>query len=98
VDPSMNSFGSMIDRARVEMSRDPMVWWNLLTAFVFMLALVLAANLFADAVREAFEPRARRYRPARPGEPTASAAGTRAPRRTSATPRWSQTPLPWTSR
>lgn len=62
VDPSMNSFGSMIDSARLEMSRDPMVWWNLLTAFVFMLALVLAANLFADAVREAFDPRARRYR------------------------------------
>ncbi len=80
VDPSMNSFGSMIDRARVEMSRDPMVWWNLLTAFVFMLALVLAANLFADAVREAFDPRARRYRPARPGDTAASAAGTGEPR------------------
>ncbi|CAM4080090.1 ABC transporter permease [Bordetella tumulicola] len=65
VDPSMNSFGSMIDSARLEMSRDPMIWWNLLTAFVFMLALVLAANLFADAVREAFDPRARRYRPKR---------------------------------
>ncbi|HYG46185.1 MAG TPA: ABC transporter permease [Bordetella sp.] len=68
VDPSMNSFGSMIDSARLEMSRDPMVWWNLLTAFVFMLALVLAANLFADAVREAFDPRARRYRPGRLAE------------------------------
>ncbi|OZI54437.1 ABC transporter permease [Bordetella genomosp. 4] len=63
VDPGMNSFGSMIDGARLEMSRDPMVWWNLLTAFIFMLALVLSANLFADAVREAFDPRARRYRP-----------------------------------
>ncbi|WP_144638144.1 ABC transporter permease [Bordetella genomosp. 13] len=64
VDPSMNSFGSMIDRARLEMSRDPMIWWNLLAAFAFMLALVLAANLFADAVRDAFDPRARRFRPA----------------------------------
>jgi len=62
VDPSMNSFGSMIDGARLEMSRDPMIWWNLLTAFVFMVALVLAANLFADAVRDAFDPRARRFR------------------------------------
>jgi peptide/nickel transport system permease protein len=62
VDPGMNSFGSMIDSARFEMSRDPMVWWNLLTAFIFMLALVLSANLFADAVREAFDPRTRRYR------------------------------------
>ncbi|VCU70823.1 Oligopeptide transport system permease protein OppC [Pigmentiphaga humi] len=64
VDPSMNSFGSMINLARLEMSRDPMIWWNLLSAFVFMLALVLSANLFADAVREAFDPRARSYRPA----------------------------------
>ncbi|QDQ87172.1 ABC transporter permease [Alcaligenaceae bacterium SJ-26] len=62
VDPGMNSFGSMIDMARLEMSRDPMVWWNLTTAFFFMLVLVLAANLFADAVREAFDPHGRRYR------------------------------------
>jgi len=82
VDPGMNSFGSMIDSARLEMSRDPMVWWNLLTAFVFMLALVLAANLFADAVREAFDPRARRYRPGRlPDAAIApAAADTGAPR------------------
>ncbi|MFP3742919.1 ABC transporter permease [Achromobacter sp. SIMBA_011] len=65
VDPSMNSFGSMIDGARLEMSRDPMIWWNLMTAFLFMLALVLAANLFADAVRDAFDPRTRRYKPGR---------------------------------
>ncbi|WP_251864194.1 ABC transporter permease [Achromobacter sp. Marseille-Q4962] len=70
VDPSMNSFGSMIDGARLEMSRDPMIWWNLMTAFIFMLALVLAANLFADAVRDAFDPRTRRYRPARAPGPT----------------------------
>ncbi len=31
------------------MSRTPMIWWNLLSAFAFMLTLVLAANLFADA-------------------------------------------------
>lgn len=62
VDPSMNSFGSMINDSRNEMSRTPMIWWNLGSAFVFMLALVLAANLFADAVRDAFDPRARRFR------------------------------------
>ncbi|OZI46545.1 ABC transporter permease [Bordetella genomosp. 5] len=65
VDPGMNSFGSMIDSARLEMSREPMIWWNLMTAFLFMLALVLSANLFADAVRDAFDPRSRRYKPAR---------------------------------
>ena len=63
VDPNSSSFGSMINLARSEMSRDPVVWWNLATAFTFMLALVLAANLFADAVREAFDPRARVFRP-----------------------------------
>jgi len=61
VDPTMHSFGSMIDMARLEMSRDPMIWWSLACAFTFMLALVLSANLFADAVREAFDPRARKF-------------------------------------
>jgi len=60
VDPSTPSFGTMIDAARLEMARDPMIWWNLLAAFAFMLALVLSANLFADAVQRAFDPRARR--------------------------------------
>jgi peptide/nickel transport system permease protein len=59
VDPSMNSFGTMINSARLEMSREPMVWWSLATAFIFMFALVLAANLFADAVRDGFDPRVR---------------------------------------
>ena len=65
VDPSMNSFGSMIEKSRLEMSRDPMIWWNLLAAFVFMLALVLSANLFSDAVRDAFDPRSHALRPRR---------------------------------
>jgi len=60
VDPSMNSFGTMINAARLEMGRDPMVWWALSAAFGFMLVLVLAANLFADAVRDAFDPRLNR--------------------------------------
>jgi len=59
VDPSMNSFGTMINGARLEMAREPMVWWSLASAFFFMVALVLAANLFADAVRDAFDPRVR---------------------------------------
>ena len=78
VDPNSSSFGSMINLARSEMSRDPVVWWNLATAFTFMLGLVLAANLFADAVREAFDPRARAFRPRRRSRPAASAAGTTA--------------------
>ncbi len=63
VDPSMNSFGGMINFSRNEMSRDPIVWWPFAAAFAFMVALVLAANLFADGVRDAFDPRSRAYRP-----------------------------------
>jgi len=59
VDPSTTSFGTMINAARLEMAREPMVWWSLAAAFVFMFALVLAANLFADAVRDGFDPRVR---------------------------------------
>ena len=60
VDPSMISFGTMINGARLEMGREPIVWWALAAAFGFMLVLVLAANLFADAVRDAFDPRLNR--------------------------------------
>jgi peptide/nickel transport system permease protein len=59
VDPSMNSWGNMINGARMEMAREPIVWWSLAAAFVFMFVLVLAANLFSDAVRDAFDPRLR---------------------------------------
>lgn len=62
VDPTTNSFGSMINAGRSEMSRTPVVWWNLAAAFAFMIAMVLSANLFAGAVREAFDPRARAFR------------------------------------
>ncbi len=57
VDPSMISFGTMINAARLEMAREPMVWWALMSAFGFMLTLVLSANLFADAVQNALDPR-----------------------------------------
>jgi len=57
VDPSMHSWGNMINGARLELAREPAVWWQLGAAFVFMFTLVLAANLFADGVRDAFDPR-----------------------------------------
>jgi ABC-type dipeptide/oligopeptide/nickel transport system permease subunit len=57
VDPATNSFGNMINGARLELAREPIVWWQLGAAFVFMFMLVLAANLFADAVRNALDPR-----------------------------------------
>lgn len=60
VDPATPSFGNMINAARLELAREPVVWWPLATAFSFLFALVLAANLFADAVRAAFDPRGAR--------------------------------------
>jgi peptide/nickel transport system permease protein len=57
VDPATTSFGTMINSARLEMGREPVVWWSLAAAFAFMFVLVLAANLFADAVRDGFDPR-----------------------------------------
>lgn len=57
VDPNMTSFGTMINNARLELGREPIVWWSLLAAMMSMFILVLAANLFADVVRDAFDPR-----------------------------------------
>lgn len=59
VSPNTHSWGNMINSARLELARDPLVWWPLTAAFIFMLALVLAANLFSDTVRDAFDPRLR---------------------------------------
>ena len=59
VDPSMESWGNLINAARLELAREPAVWWPLLGAMASMFVLVLSANLFADAVREAFDPRTR---------------------------------------
>ncbi|KAF0103741.1 MAG: peptide/nickel transport system permease protein [bacterium] len=59
VDPAMISFGNMINGARLELAREPVVWWQLVAAFLFMFVLVLAANLFADQVRDALDPKAK---------------------------------------
>jgi len=59
VDPTMDSWGNMINSARLELAREPVVWWSLTAAFLFMFILVLCANLFADLVRDAFDPRLR---------------------------------------
>jgi peptide/nickel transport system permease protein len=59
VDPAMQSWGNMVNQSPLELARDPVVWWNLLAAFVFMLGLVLPANVFGDGVRDALDPRLR---------------------------------------
>jgi len=59
VDPTTFSWGNMINTSRLELAREPMVWWPLLAALIVMFFFVLSANLFADAVRDAFDPRLR---------------------------------------
>ncbi|HCZ49264.1 MAG TPA: peptide ABC transporter permease [Gammaproteobacteria bacterium] len=63
VDPGTVSWGNMINTARLELAREPVVWWSLAAAFVFMLGLVLPANLLADALRDALDPRQSDLRP-----------------------------------
>lgn len=57
VDPSTESWGNMINGARLELAREPVIWWSLASALAGMFGLVLAANVFADTVRDAFDPR-----------------------------------------
>lgn len=57
VDPTTPSWGNMINTSRLELAREPIVWWPLLAALLVMFFLVLSANVFADQVRDAFDPR-----------------------------------------
>jgi peptide/nickel transport system permease protein len=51
------SWGNMIDGARGELSREPIVWWTLTSATAALFGLVLSLNVFGDALRRAFDPR-----------------------------------------
>lgn len=57
LDAGEASWGQMINHAKLELTRDPSVWWQLGTATVFMFGLVLSVNLFVDALRDALDPR-----------------------------------------
>ena len=59
VDAEMGSWGNMIDAARDELARDPVIWWNITGASVALFVLVLAFNLLGDALRDAVDPRLR---------------------------------------
>ncbi len=59
VDATTMSWGNMINGARLELTKTPIVWWSLLAAFLFMFILVLSVNLFSDKVREVFDPRSK---------------------------------------
>ena len=51
------SWGNMIDSGRSELSRDPLIWWNLVSATIALFGLVLSLNLLGDALRRAFDPK-----------------------------------------
>ncbi|MCX7819787.1 MAG: ABC transporter permease [Kiritimatiellae bacterium] len=53
------SWGRMINDARLELARDPVIWWKLAAAFAAMVGLVLPANVLGDALRDALDPRLR---------------------------------------
>jgi peptide/nickel transport system permease protein len=52
------SWGQMIDQARDELARDPIVYWNLAAASAALFGLILAVNILGDAVRDVLDPRA----------------------------------------
>ncbi|MFK7898362.1 MAG: ABC transporter permease [Myxococcota bacterium] len=51
------SWGQMIDGARNELSREPVVWWNIGAAGLALFSLILAVNAVGDAVRDVLDPR-----------------------------------------
>jgi peptide/nickel transport system permease protein len=51
------SWGQMIDQARDELARDPIIVWNLLAASTALFGLILAVNRLGDAVRDILDPR-----------------------------------------
>jgi len=56
------SWGQMIDQARDELARDPIIWWNLVSASSALFVLILAVNFVGDAVRDILDPRTLRER------------------------------------
>lgn len=56
VSPLTMSWGNLINSARLELAREPVVWWPISAAFGFMFVLVMAANVFSDRVRDALSP------------------------------------------
>jgi peptide/nickel transport system permease protein len=59
VEPDRISWGQMISSAKMELSRDPSVWWQFVSAAGALFLLVLAFNVFGDALRDAMDPRLR---------------------------------------
>ena len=52
-----HSWGAMIDHARGELAREPVIWWNIVFASIALFILVLSVNIVGDAVRDVLDPR-----------------------------------------
>lgn len=59
VEPGEASWGRMISEAKLELIREPSVWWQITAATAMLFGLVLCVNLFTDALRDALDPRTR---------------------------------------
>jgi peptide/nickel transport system permease protein len=51
------SWGQMIAQAKDELSRDPVIWWNIAGAGLALFGLLLSMNFVGDAVRDVLDPR-----------------------------------------
>jgi peptide/nickel transport system permease protein len=56
------SWGQMIDQARDELSREPVIWWNIAAAGTALFGLILAVNFVGDGLRDVLDPRTLRDR------------------------------------
>ena len=54
-EPGTPSWGLMIDDAKQDLARG--IWWGMAAATLLMFGLILAFNLFNDALREALDPK-----------------------------------------
>jgi peptide/nickel transport system permease protein len=50
------SWGQMIDQARDELSREPIIWWNIAASGGALFGLLLAVNFVGDAIRDILDP------------------------------------------
>jgi peptide/nickel transport system permease protein len=53
------SWGEMVAQAKNELSRDPLVWWNVAGATLGIVGLLVAVNMVGDTIRDALDPRTR---------------------------------------
>lgn len=53
------SWGEMVAQAKNELSREPVIWWNVTGATLGIVGLLVAVNMVGDTIRDALDPRTR---------------------------------------